>query len=217
MNTVDFREFEDRDVDFVLRCKNDAQLNSRTVGAYKPMSREEAVRWVQGCMGDHPSYKYWAVCTNDDERRIVGWVSLSQIDKANQSACFHGIVIGDPQYRDGAAWIESYLFIIDYAFEVLGVNRLFGSRLDNQNLTAMMGQAVHFTVEGVRREAVFRDGAFHDVYCTSILRSEYIRHKADGEFCFARVMASLMKIARTARKDKREKAEQKNNRTHLHP
>lgn len=207
MRTVDFREFEERDVDFVLRCKNDAQLNSRIVGAFKPMTREEAVCWVQGCMGEHATYKYWAVCTNDAERRIVGWISLSQIDAVNRSACFHGIVIGDPQYRDGSAWIESYLFIIDYAFEVLGVNRLFGSRIDNQNHTAMMGQAVHFAVEGVRREAVFRDGAFHDVYCTSILRSEYLRYKAAGEYCFERVLANLMKVARAARKGKRVKPE----------
>lgn len=203
MNTVDFREFEERDVDFVLLCKNDERLNSRTVGSYKPMTREEAVRWVHGCMGDHDTYKFWAVCTNDAERRIVGWVSLSQIDTVNKSACFHGILIGDPAYRDGTAWIESYLFIFNYAFEVLGLNRLTGSRMDNQNLTAMMSQAMHFTVEGVRREAVFRDGAYHDVLCTSILRREYLAHKANGEYCFARVMASLLKATREARAARR--------------
>lgn len=203
MKTVDFRDFEERDVDFVLRCKNDAQLNSRTVGASKPMTREEAVRWVQGCMGEHATYKYWAVCTNDAERRIVGWISLSQIDAVNRSACFHGIVIGDPQYRDGAAWIESYLFIFDYVFEVLELNRLYGSRLDTQNITSAMGRALHFTNEGVQREAVFRDGKFHDVLYGSILRSEYCKHKSAGEYSFERVMGNLLKIVRESRKNKR--------------
>lgn len=204
MRTVDFREFEERDVDFVLRCKNDAQLNSSIVGAFKPMTREEAVRWVQGCMGEHATYKYWAVCTNDGERRIVGWISLSQIDAVNRSACFHGIVIGDPQYRDGSAWIESYLFIIDYAFEVLELNRLYGSRLDTQNITSAMSLALHFTREGVQREAVFRDGKFHDVLFSSILKREYCMHKAAGDYSFERVMANLLKIVRESRKTKKK-------------
>lgn len=203
MNAVDFREFEERDVDFVLKCKNDAQLNSRTVGAYKPMTREEAVRWVHGCMGEHPTYKYWAVCTNDEERRIVGWISLSQIDRVNQSACFHGILIGDPDYRDGSAWIESYLFIYNYAFEVLKVNRLYGSLMEHQNLTAMISKAMHSIQEGVRRQAIYRDGMFYDVYCTSILRNEYLQHKANGEYCYDCVMANMMKAVREKMKNKR--------------
>lgn len=200
MNAVAFREFEERDVDFVLQCKNDAHLNALTVGAYKPMTREEAVRWVHGCMGEHPTYKYWAVCTSDEERRIVGWISLSQIDRVNQSACFHGILIGDPDYRDGSAWIESYLFIVNYAFEVLNVNRLFGSRMEHQELTAMISKAMHFTQEGVRRQAVYRDGRFYDVICSSILRSEYLQFKMAGQYCYEQVMANMMMAIREKRK-----------------
>ena len=85
--SVLFRDFEERDIDFIYKWKNDEKLNSLIVGEFKKMSYEEAVNWVHGCMGEHETYKYWAICTNDDEKRIVGWVSLSSIDKVNQSAC----------------------------------------------------------------------------------------------------------------------------------
>lgn len=206
MNAVDFREFEERDADFVLKCKNDAQLNSRTVGAYKPMTREEAVRWVQGCMGEHPTYKYWAVCTNDEEHRIVGWISLSQIDKVNQSACFHGILIGDPDYRDGSAWIESYLFIFEYVFEILNLNRLYGSRVETQGLSGIMGTAMHFKTEGVAREAVFRDGRYMDVLYGAVLRREYLQYKAAGEYTYERVRSNILRIVRERKKQAKRKS-----------
>ena len=94
-NTVLFRDFEDRDIDFIYKCKNDEKLNSKIVGGFHPFTYEEAVKWVHGCMGEHETYRFWAVCTHDDEKRIVGWVSISQIDRKNHSACFHGIVIAD--------------------------------------------------------------------------------------------------------------------------
>ena len=117
IHTVAFRDFEERDIDFVFKCKNDKKLNDMIVKQSHVFSYEDAVRWVRGCMGEHKDFKFWAVCTNDDEQRIVGWISLSSIDCVNKSACFHGIVIGDEDYHDGFAWIESYLFVMEYAFQ----------------------------------------------------------------------------------------------------
>ncbi len=90
INTVCFREFEERDIDFIYRCKNDDKLNSMIVGQYHPFTYEEAAQWVHGCMGEHESYKFWAMCTNDDDKKIIGWISLSNIDYENQKACHHG-------------------------------------------------------------------------------------------------------------------------------
>ena len=98
--TVLFRDFEERDIDFVYQCKNDEKLNSMVVGQWHPFTREEAKQWVYGCMGVHDSYRFWAICTNDNEKRIVGWISLSNIDNETKRAHFHGIVIADPLYRD---------------------------------------------------------------------------------------------------------------------
>ena len=79
--TVIFRDFEERDIDFIYKCKNDEKLNSLIVAQYHPFTYEEAVQWVHGCMGEHDTFKFWAIATNDDEKRIVGWVAVSHIDK----------------------------------------------------------------------------------------------------------------------------------------
>ena len=122
--TVVFRDFEDRDIDFIYKWKNDEELNKMTVGQFHPFTYKEAVKWVRGCMGEHETYKFWAVCKNDEEKEIIGWTSLAKIDKGNQSAFFYGIVIGNPQYRKGLPWIEIQQYVMEYAFMKLGIHRL---------------------------------------------------------------------------------------------
>lgn len=194
--TVTFRDFEERDIDFIYRCKNDEKLNSLIVGNWHPFSYDEAVKWVHGCMGEHETYKFWAVCTNDEEKRIVGWVSLSQIDKTNQNACFHGIVIGDSDYHDGLAWIESYLFVYKYCFEVLGLNRVYGESLVGHKQSNIIGKIFYAQQEGIKRQAVFKNGRFYDVSFSALLKEEYLEHKQKGDF----EMLAVIKRIKSAKK-----------------
>ena len=182
MNTVTFRDFEERDIDFIHRCKNDEELNSMIIGEFKPFSYEESVKWVHGCMGEHETYKFWAVCTNDEEKDIVGWASLAKIDKENRSAFFHGIVIGNPKYRKGFPWIEIQQFVIDYAFKTLNVNRLEFSCLADHPTSMYIGPAMFFKQEGLFRQAVCKNGQFHDVAYFGLLKEEYDEHYQKGEY-----------------------------------
>ncbi len=196
MNTVSFRDFEERDIDFVRKCKNDEILNNKIVGEYRPLSYNEAVKWVRGCMGDHETYKYWAICTNDDERRIIGWISLSHIDYHNKSACFHGLVIGDPDYRDGTAWVESYIFILEYFFETMSFNRLYGTYLPNHLMTKSMANSVFFYTEGLYRQSTVKRGQYLDEVFASLLATEYFEHKNKGDYTFNSIFNRLVKEIR---------------------
>ena len=194
MNTVIFRDFEERDIDFIYRCKNDEKLNSMVVGEWHPFTYEEAVKWVHGCMGEHETYKFWAVATNDAEKRIVGWVSLSQIDKLNESACFHGIVIADNNFMDGFAWLEYYLFIMKYVFEELGLNRLHGSSILGHGVSNSAGEIFLWTQEGILRKAEKKKDIFYDIKISSILKEEYFRNKQNGEYEFKSILKRIKQI-----------------------
>lgn len=196
--TVLFRDFEERDIDFIYKCKNDEKLNSMIVGRYKPFSYEDAVNWVRGCMGQHDNYKFWAICTTDETKRIVGWVSIANIDRVNQKACFHGIVIGDKSYRDGFAWIESYLFIYDYCFEVMGLNRVYGESIVGHKDSNNIAQILYAEREGVKKQDVFKNGQFYDVSFGAMLKDNYLAHKAKGEY----EMRSIIKRISYLRKSK---------------
>lgn len=194
MNTVLFRDFEERDIDFIYRCKNDEKLDEKTTGHFHHFTYEEAVKWVHGCMGEHETYKFWAVCTNDEEKNIVGWASLAKIDKENKSAFFHGIVIGNPNYRKGFPWIEIQQFVIDYAFQKLNVNRLEFSCLADHPTSMYIGPAMFFKQEGLFRQAVCKNGSYHDVAYFGLLRDEYMEHYQNGEYDLLSIIDRYAKI-----------------------
>lgn len=197
--TVSFRDFEERDIDFIYRCKNDEKLNSMIVGEWHPFTYEEAVKWVHGCMGEHDTYKFWAVCTNDEEQRIVGWVSVSQINKQESSACFHGIVLADPDYQNGLAWIESYLFIYDYLFITLDIDCVYGSALVDHLTSQTMRRIMYGKTVEVRRKAILINGVYHDVSKGELHRTDYIEHKSKGDYEIRAILKRLKKAKSEAK------------------
>lgn len=198
--TVIFRDFEERDIDFIYHCKNDEKLNSMIVGQYHPFTYEEATEWVHGCMGEHETYKFWAIATNDEEKRIVGWISLSCIDYQNKSACFHGLVIGDSSFKDGSAWIESYIYILNYFFVTMAFNRLYGTYLPNHIMTKSMANSVFFCTEGIYRQSHVKNGIYYDEVFASLLASEYFEHLNKGDFDYNSILKRLIKELKNNRK-----------------
>lgn len=197
MNTKEYsiclRDFEERDIDFVLKCKNDDSLNEMIVGTSRKFTYEDAKKWVEGCMGVHDTYKFWAVCTNDIEKRIVGWVSLSQIDRDNHCACHHGLVIGDNTYRDGTAMFEAMLISMDYAFSTLKIHRLYCSCLSEHKVSPHMLNAFCFNQEGKRRDAEFKNNRYYDICDYALFDNEYFSNIENGVYNMNILVKSFIK------------------------
>ena len=197
--TVVFRDFEERDIDFIYRCKNDEKLNSMIVGQFKPYSYEDAVKWVHGCMGEHDTYKFWAIATNDEDRRIVGWTAISQIDHNNKSASTHSLVIADPDYNDGFAWLEAGYFLLEYAFEVLHLHRLYGVSLVGHAMSNKVADLFFYQVERIFRQAAYKNDHYYDLQYIGILESEYYSHKEAGDYEMKKIIKRLRQIRKSTK------------------
>lgn len=199
MNTVCFREFEERDIDAIYKWKNDEELSRMIVGQFRPFSYDDAKKWVLGCMGEHDTYKFWAIATDDIDKRIIGWVALSNIDYVNQSAETHSIVIADPDYNDGIAWIETEFHLLHYAFEVLKLNRLYGVSLMGHKMSNQIGELLFFQTEGVLRQAVYKNDRFYDLQYIGILKDEYFAHKEAGDYDLIKIIRRLRKLRKESK------------------
>lgn len=193
-STICFREFEERDVDAIYRWKNDEKLSQMIVGQFQPITYEDAQKWVKGCMGSHDNFIFWAICTNDDEKRIVGWAALAKIDKVNQSAETHSIVIADPDYNDGFAWLETEILMFNYAFEVLKLNRLYGVSLVGHKISNQVGELLFMKTEGILRQAIYKNDRFYDLQYDAILKDEYFAHKEAGDYELMAIIRRLKKL-----------------------
>lgn len=191
--TVYFRAFEEDDANLIYQWMNDDELKKYSIGLNRRMCKEEALDWVKARMRHNPYQVWWAICAKDSNK-MIGYVSLSDIHYINRSADFSGIVIGDRDYQDGFAWIETYLFVYEYAFERLGMNRVYGDAILDHATSQMMRKLMYTTTEGIKRQAVYKNGKFYDVSVSSLLKSEYCEHKERGDYEFSSILKHLRQL-----------------------
>lgn len=190
--TVFFRTFEEEDIEAIYQWKNDDELNKMTVGLNRKVCKDDVAKWVKSKMPHNPYEVYWAICANDETKRIIGYAQLTEIHYVNSSANFSGILIGDKDYQDGFACLETYLFVMEYAFERLGLNRLYGTSIVGHKDSNNIGKLLLWQTEGVMKEAVFKNGTFYDVSLGAILKDDYFKNKAEGLY----EMRSILKRVR---------------------
>lgn len=202
-NTVYFRTFEEDDAPLIYQWMNDDDLKKLSVGLNRRMSSEEALNWVKRRM-DYDQYNvWWAICAKDTNR-MIGYMSLNSIHYINRSADFGGLVIADKEYQDGYAWIESYLFLYEYAFERLGMNRVYGTHLVDHKTTDFIGSIFFTKEEGILRQAYYKNGKFHDAAIGALLSEDYFAHKEKGDYELDAVMKRMMKKIRETKKNRHE-------------
>lgn len=192
--TVFFRAFEEEDIDAIYQWKNDDELNKLTVGLNRKVCRDDVAKWVRSKMPHNPYEVFWAICANDETKKIIGYAQLTEIHFINSSANFSGIMIGDRSYQDGFAWLETYLFIMEYAFERLGLNRLYGSSIIGHKDSNNIGRLLLWTREGIMRQAVYKNGRFYDEAIGSILKSEYFDNKSKGLYELKAILKRLREL-----------------------
>ena len=189
--TVIFRTFEEEDIDAIYRWKNDDALNKMTVGLNRKICRDDVAKWVRSKMPHNPYEVYWAICPKDEPHKIIGYTQLTEIHFINSSANFSGIIIGDKDYHNGFAWLETYLFVMEYAFERLGLNRLYGSSIIGHKESNNIGKLLLWTHEGIMRQAVFKNGTFFDLSFGAILKEDYFRNKTKGLYEMKEILRRL--------------------------
>ena len=191
--TVFFRAFEEDDVALIHQWKNDESLNAFAVGLNKKTCLAEDTEWVKSHMFHHPYSAYWAVCAKDTGK-MIGWACLTNIHYINSSAETGSIVIGDPDYRDGFAWVETVLFMFEYAFERLGLNRVYGESLLGHKISNFVEELMFMTREGLFRQAAYKNGRFYDISYAAILKDEYFAHKEAGDYEILAVIRRLKNL-----------------------
>lgn len=198
MKRVILRRFEERDVDFIYKTKNNRSINQYVMADFKELSYEDAEKWVERCMQVNESFVFWAIAENNEFQNIIGWCGISYIDKKNSNALFHGITINNSNYQDGYACYEASLQVIKYVFETLNLNRLYTSCLASHKFSNIFIETIFSKREGILRNAFYKDGKYHNVVLYAILKEEYYEAKSLGHFesdyVFARIKRNFESI-----------------------
>jgi RimJ/RimL family protein N-acetyltransferase len=151
---------------------NDQENMKNMQKHYFPNTRSDQVEFFKGKISGSKTHLQLGVFHKKDEI-LIGMVSLSNIDYLNRK-CEFSAFIGEKQYQNIKNFVEASRLLLRHAFMELNLNRVYGGTII-KNLLEFLVRVIGFKHEGVRKEDVFKNGCYHDVYLVGILRSDYIK------------------------------------------
>jgi len=103
--------------------------------------------------------------------RSVGTIGLSHIERTHRRAEY-GILIGEPGARGKGLAAEASRLLLDYAFRVLGLVRVYLHVFHDNEAAIRLYERVGFAREGLLRRHVSKRGRSRDVVVMAAVRDD---------------------------------------------
>lgn len=171
-NTIYLRLFEESDFENTYLWRNDFELQVMTAGPIRFVSKEIEKEWVVSKSKSNAKELYLAICAKENGK-MIGYYSVTDIDLLNRSCHCGGILIGDKDYRDGVAYLEVHHLVHRFLFQQLNMHRISGACLREHIISRAHMEASNWKLEGIKRDAIFKNGCYHDIFEYSLLDCEY--------------------------------------------
>lgn len=123
-------------------------------------------------MQDDPTSIYFGVV---DDGKFVGYVGLTSLDQnktRNHRTAEYSVLI-DPSKTGKGYGTESVKKLLDYAFNVLDLEVVYGEILATNTPGLRLAEKVGFKEEGTLRSRYYKNGKRVDSKMVSILKSEW--------------------------------------------
>lgn len=169
--TIEIHPVSSDDLDWLMKLRNGVR---NYLGDNSILGAEDQRKWFNG-IKDDPSVRYFIVyeTSSDSDRRVssrVGMIRITQIDRANRSACVGGDI--HPEFQKKGYGTKMMQEVIKYCFGVLNLRRLWLLVLETNERARNLYEKFGFEVEGVQKEAIWRDGKYVNYVMMSRIRSE---------------------------------------------
>lgn len=156
---VFLRSITHDDTDLMVKWRNQENVN-RYFFYRGVFDRESHERWLKEKVETGQVIQL-IVCMKDDGRP-VGCTYLRDIDYDNKKAEY-GVFLGEEDVRGMGIGKEILNLTVDYAFEVLGLHRVYARVREDNNPSLYSFLHCGFEREALLRETVFCDGKYLNV------------------------------------------------------
>lgn len=182
-NQVVLREFREADLPFLAQTRNDLEIE--TAAHPGPPHPQQADVFSKRLRAGHtalssggPDSVEFVICRAADSDRPIGVGGLYSIDRHNRISEF-GVTIGDRGSWRGGFGFDAHLALMDYAFDTLGLRKLYGQVKSDNRAVLRLCERLGMTREGVLRGHRWRSGRFVDLVVFGIFADEYDRSLAN--------------------------------------
>lgn len=130
-----------------------------------------------------PSKKYWIINADNED---VGLVGIYDIDRHNRK-CEWAYYLASPSVRGKGIGRSVEFNIQDYVFNVLDLNKLCCEVFTWNEAVIGMHEKYGSSIEGTRRDHIFKNGEFFDIVEMGLLRRHW-KENIEGRFEYTKAM-----------------------------
>jgi len=165
---VILRAIEQEDLEMLRQLKNDPWIESMVVGWSLPISKVQQSNWYQNLSHEKNTIRF---LVEIEKQGAVGYTTINDIDWKNRCAGT-GTMLVKENISKGIGF-DVIMTRTRYAFEELQLNRLEASILAYNEASRRTVEKAGYKLEGTKRQAVYKNGKYHDLVTYGILREEY--------------------------------------------
>jgi len=169
---VYLREIERTDLPRINQWRNDPELVGFLGANFLYIGSAIDERWFNAYLDNRDKAVRLAIMATDSDTHI-GNVNLTGIHAVNRTAEF-SIFIGDKNYWSDGYGSMAAQQILAHGFEDLNLHRISLTLLQTNERARRMYERLGFQQEGCQRQAVFKNGLYHNLLEMSILQEEFI-------------------------------------------
>ena len=167
---VTLRAIEKEDFELLFYLINAPEIEEMIEGWNLPISSDEQKKWMQGYSNTNSDIKLMIELSNG---KTIGMIVLTDIDWKNRQAAI-GYKISAPfEDRIKGDMKDAVNALLNYAFNELGLNCVSSLILERNIFSVKLAKKLHFQIEGILRERIYKNGVFNNQIMFSILKSEF--------------------------------------------
>ena len=161
------REYIDR----YLIWMNDPEL-TQYIRMFRPLTREMEEEWYNNLKNRDNNFLFAILLhSQGNNEKLIGNCSID-VEWINRLGIC-GIMIGEKEYQGRGYGTEAMKILVQYGFNTLNLNRIELEVFDFNIRAFKSYEKTGFKKEGIRRQAMFKNGKFHDVFIMGILKKEW--------------------------------------------
>jgi ribosomal-protein-alanine N-acetyltransferase len=156
-----------------MQWLNDAEVCRHNSHAVFPNDEERMQRFLQNTRSSSNSQVVLAIIDKQTDKHI-GNLSLQNINWISRNAEF-AILLGDKEFWGKGIGEEAAKLVVAYGFERLNLHRIYCGTLAGNKGMQKLAQKLKMEQEGVRREAIFKEGKYEDIVEFGVLKNDFFK------------------------------------------
>ncbi|MCD4741193.1 MAG: GNAT family N-acetyltransferase [Desulfobacteraceae bacterium] len=167
---ISLRPFKMEDAQFILELKKDFNANKSFAGSPFPSDIESEKEWISNMYPPGIRETVHFAIEENKSNKFIGYIVARRINYINSNAEIGTILIKEE--RGKKYFKEISVLFYSYLFNELNLHKVYSSVITSNTISLEAHKKIGFTIDGERKEHIWQDGQYKDVYLISLFASD---------------------------------------------